>query len=146
MKPLFRRKAREKAIQALYAWQTSGNSIKKIASQFLEDQNMNNVDLEYFNNLITGVSTDYKYIDNTIEPYLSRTPNQLDPIEKTILRIAFYELLKRKDIPYKVSINESIELAKIFGSKDSHKFINGVLDKAAIKIRSNFNNSKTKIL
>ncbi|CAL4324669.1 Transcription antitermination protein NusB [Buchnera aphidicola (Eriosoma lanigerum)] len=137
MKPLFRRKAREKAIQALYAWQTSGNNINNIESHFLEEQNMNNVDLEYFKNLIIGVSQNYQYIDKKIQPYLFRTAKQLDLIEKTILRIAFYELFKRNDIPYKVSINEGIELAKMFGSKDSHKFINGVLDKAVINIKLN---------
>ncbi|XRX42723.1 MAG: transcription antitermination factor NusB [Buchnera aphidicola (Eriosoma harunire)] len=134
MKPLYRRKAREKAIQALYAWNASGEHIKTIELQFLEEENMNNVDIPYFKNLIQGVTENYKYIDDKIKLYLLRKIQQLDPIEKTILRIAFYELLNRNDIPYKVSINESIELAKTFGSKDSHKFINGVLDKAAISM------------
>ena len=71
-----------------------------------------------------------------MKPYLFRSLKELGQIEKAILRISFYELYKRNDIPYKVSINEGIELAKLFGSEDSHKFINGVLDKAALTIAS----------
>ncbi|XRY30801.1 MAG: transcription antitermination factor NusB [Buchnera aphidicola (Tetraneura akinire)] len=131
-----RRKARRYALQALYAWKTSGNDINIIKLQFLEEKKMNHVDVIYFKKLILGVAKNYSYIDKKIQPYLSRTSKQVDPIEKTILRIAFYELLIRNDIPYKVSINEGIELAKTFGAQDSHKFINGVLDKAASKIKS----------
>ncbi|HET9678765.1 MAG TPA: transcription antitermination factor NusB [Buchnera sp. (in: enterobacteria)] len=131
-----RRKARRYALQALYAWKTSGNDINNIKLQFLEEKKMNHVDVIYFKKLILGVVKNYSYIDKKIKPYLSRTSKQVDPIEKTILRIAFYELLIRNDIPYKVSINEGIELAKTFGAQDSHKFINGVLDKAASKIKS----------
>lgn len=131
-----RRQARRYALQALYAWKTSGNDINVIKLQFLEEKKMNHVDVVYFKKLILGVVKNYNYIDKKIQPYLSRTSKQVDPIEKTILRIAFYELLIRNDIPYKVSINEGIELAKTFGAQDSHKFINGVLDKAASKIKS----------
>ncbi|CAL4043522.1 Transcription antitermination protein NusB [Buchnera aphidicola (Tetraneura ulmi)] len=134
-----RRKARKYALQALYAWKTSGNDINLIKLQFLQEKNMHCVDVIYFKKIILGVVKNYNYIDKKIKPYLSRTSKQVDPIEKTILRIAFYELLIRNDIPYKVLINEGIELAKIFGAQDSHKFINGVLDKAASKIKKNIN-------
>lgn len=137
MKPASRRKARACALQMLYSWEISHNDIKKSAIQYLKERNKNNIDVIYFYELILGVTNDCKKIDNLMKPYLSRSLKELGQIEKAILRISFYELYKRNDIPYKVSINEGIELAKLFGAEDSHKFINGVLDKAALKIRYN---------
>ncbi|HXK00515.1 MAG TPA: transcription antitermination factor NusB [Buchnera sp. (in: enterobacteria)] len=137
MNPNARRKARECIIQVLYSWQISKNNIYYIISQFLEDQNIKTIDINYFNELIIGIVKHSQYIDELIRPYLSRTLEDVGQIEKAILRLSFYELLKRSDIPYKVSINEGIELAKSFGAADSHKFINGVLDKAAGKLRVN---------
>ncbi|QIE02147.1 transcription antitermination factor NusB [Buchnera aphidicola] len=137
MKPTYRRKARACALQMLYSWEISKNNIKESAIQFLKEINKKNIDISYFYELIIGVTCHYQNIDNLIKPYLFRSLKELGHIEKAILRISFYELYKRKDIPYKVSINEGIELAKLFGSEDSHKFINGVLDKVAFKIRYN---------
>ncbi|CAL4043724.1 transcription antitermination factor NusB [Buchnera aphidicola] len=139
MKPNSRRKARECIIQALYSWQISKNNIRYIVSQFLEEKNIKEIDINYFHELIMGIVNHCQVIDELIRPYLSRTLEEVGQIEKAILRLSFYELLKRSDIPYKVSINESIELAKSFGAEDSHKFINGVLDKAAWKLRINKN-------
>ncbi|BBI01353.1 N utilization substance protein B [Buchnera aphidicola (Nipponaphis monzeni)] len=136
MKITPRRRARECAVQLLYSWQMTNNSIQDIEMQFLEDQKIEGVDLIYFKELIKGIHENYQYLDKLMLPHISRTLKQLGQIEKAILRIAFYELSKRYDIPPKVSINESIELAKSFGANKSHKFINGVLDKAALKIRS----------
>lgn len=135
MKPNSRRKARECIIQVLYSWQISKNNIHYIISQFLEEKNIKKIDIHYFHEIIIGIVKNCKYIDELIRPFLSRTLEEVGQIEKSILRLSFYELLKRLDIPYRVSINESIELAKSFGAEDSHKFINGVLDKAAWKIR-----------
>ncbi|ANZ22652.1 N utilization substance protein B [Buchnera aphidicola (Diuraphis noxia)] len=135
MKPSFRRKARTCALQILYSWEISHNNIKESAREFLKEKNQKNIDIQYFYELIFGITRNCKNIDNLMKPYLFRSLKELGHIEKAILRIAFYELYNRKDIPYKVSINEGIELAKLFGSKDSHKFINGVLDKAAVKIK-----------
>ncbi|MXP67586.1 transcription antitermination factor NusB [Pantoea sp. Aalb] len=135
MNPVFRRRARECAVQALYSWQLSNNNIFDVECQFIKEQNIKNVDIRYFRELLLGVVNNSIYLDYLIKPYLSRTLESLDPIEKVILRIAVYELSKRYDIPYKVAINESIELAKIFGAEESHKFINGVLDKLAPNIR-----------
>ncbi|QCI24503.1 transcription antitermination factor NusB [Buchnera aphidicola (Muscaphis stroyani)] len=135
MKPSFRRKARACALQMLYSWEISKNEIKNSAVQFLKEKNKKNIDIPYFYELIVGITFDCENIDNLMQPYLSRTLKELGQIEKAILRISFYEMYKRTDIPYKVSINEGIELAKLFGSEDSHKFINGVLDKAALKIK-----------
>ncbi|QCI20011.1 MAG: transcription antitermination factor NusB [Buchnera aphidicola (Brevicoryne brassicae)] len=140
MKPSSRRKARARALQILYSWEISHNNIKESAIQFLKERNQKNIDITYFYDLIFGITRNCKNIDNLMKPYLFRSLKELGQIEKAILRISFYELYNRKDIPYKVSINEGIELAKLFGSKDSHKFINGVLDKAAIKIRYNKTN------
>ncbi|BAP58755.1 transcription antitermination factor NusB [Candidatus Tachikawaea gelatinosa] len=135
MKYSARRRAREYALQALYSWQISKNDIYDIENQFLKNKDIKNVDLKYCKDLIIGVYKNIKYVDQLMIPYLSRNLYKLDQIEKAILRIAFYELFKRNDIPYKVAINEGIELAKIFGAKDSHKFINGVLDKAVQKAK-----------
>ncbi|XBC44255.1 MAG: transcription antitermination factor NusB [Buchnera aphidicola (Schlechtendalia peitan)] len=135
MKPTARRKARECAVQALYSWQISNNNINEIEQQFYEKKNINNIDKIYFHELIIEITNNQKHLDLLMTPYLSRSVNALGQIEKAILRISFYELEKRHDIPYKVTINEGIELAKLFGAEESHKFINGVLDKAALKIR-----------
>ncbi|XBC40650.1 MAG: transcription antitermination factor NusB [Buchnera aphidicola (Nurudea yanoniella)] len=135
MKPQARRKARECAVQALYSWQLSKNNIYEIENQFYERDNLQNIDKIYFHELIIEITNNQKYLDSLMIPYLSRTIHELGHIEKAILRISFYELEKRHDIPFKVTINEGIELAKRFGAEESHKFINGVLDKAAAKIR-----------
>ncbi|WWP00537.1 MAG: transcription antitermination factor NusB [Candidatus Dasytiphilus stammeri] len=137
MNPLKRRRARECAIQAIYSWQLSGNKIAEVY-QFIKEQNLNfkEVDQIYFNELIGGVTDNYIALDNLMQPCLmTRRINEIGNIEKAILRISIYELSKRQDIPYKVVINEGIELAKIFGAEDSHKFVNGVLNNAAKKIR-----------
>jgi len=137
MKPKTRRRAREQAVQALYSWQISNNNINEILNQFQKKQIITEIDKIYFYELVIGISKNLKYLDKLMIPYLSRAINELGQIEKAILRISFFELDKRHDIPYKVTINESIELAKLFGAKDSHKFINGVLDKASCKLRKN---------
>ncbi|CAL4323950.1 Transcription antitermination protein NusB [Buchnera aphidicola (Thelaxes suberi)] len=137
MKSKSRRKAREYVLQALYSWQISKNHIQTVMNQFNKKIKKNNADSKYFYELIIGIFQHHLKIDEFMKPYLSRTIDKLGQIERAILRIAFYELLNRDDIPYKVSINEGIELAKLFGAEDSHKFINGVLDKAAIAIRLN---------
>ncbi|QCI22895.1 transcription antitermination factor NusB [Buchnera aphidicola] len=137
MKPSSRRKARACALQMLYSWEISHNNIKESAIEFLKEKNTNNIDMAYFYELIIGITCKCEDIDNLMKPYLFRSLKELGHIERAILRISFYELHKRNDIPYKVSINEGIELAKLFGSEDSHKFINGVLDKAAFKMGYN---------
>lgn len=137
IKPKARRKAREYAVQALYSWQLSNNNINDILNQFRKKKEIKNIDQVYFFELIVGVTENSKHLDTLMTPYLSRAISELGQIEKAILRISFFELDKRHDIPYKVTINESIELAKLFGAKDSHKFINGVLDKASFILRKN---------
>lgn len=137
MKPAARRRARECAVQALYSWQLSNNDIADIAVQFLAEQDTSDVDVTYFRELYASAATNAQKLDKLMEPYLSRQLEELGHVERAVLRIALFELSKRQDVPYKVAINEAIELAKTFGAEESHKFINGVLDKVAPEIRPN---------
>lgn len=135
MKPTARRRARECVVQAIYCWQLSKNDIADVESQFLTEQDVTNVDIRYFRELLAGIATMADQLDALMTPYLSRQLDKLGQVERAILRLSLYELSKRQDVPYKVAINEGIELAKIFGAEDSHKFVNGVLDKVGPTIR-----------
>ncbi len=135
MKVSARRKARELAVQGIYSWQMSKNDIAQVELALATSNNMHQVDMVYFQAILRGVSQDAERLDGIIKPYLGRLPEELDPIEKAILRVATFELVERVDVPYRVIINEAIELAKVFGAEDSHKFINGALDKAVRKLR-----------
>ena len=131
MKVSPRRRARECAVQALYSWYISQNSIEQVELAFVTDQDMNGVDMPYFRKLLRGTVENIDAIDHSLRPYLDRAENKVDPIERTILRLSGYELQFELDVPYKVVINEGIEVAKVFGSDDSHKYVNGILDKLA---------------
>jgi transcription antitermination protein NusB len=135
LKPSARTKARELAVQAVYSWQMSNNPVEQIELSIATSNNMEKVDATYFCELLRAVVKDVANLDVKIKPYLGRLPEELDPVEKAILRIATYELIGRIDVPYKVVINEAIELAKLFGAEESHKFVNGVLDKAVKTLR-----------
>ncbi|WP_105169021.1 transcription antitermination factor NusB [Pseudoalteromonas sp. T1lg23B] len=135
MKPAARRKARILALQAVYSWQLSGNPIADIEQQMLIENDVSKVDVEYFKDLARGVAVNQKQLDEIVKPHLSRPFDDLDEVERAVLRVSAYELKFREDVPYKVAINEGIELAKMFGAEDSHKFVNGVLDKAVKDIR-----------
>ena len=130
MKPAARRKSRKLAVQAIYSWQLSGNPMGEIEQQMLLENNVSKVDVEYFRDLISGVATHTEKLDDLIRPHIDRPFKDIDLVEKAICRLGSYELKFRLDVPVKVAINESIELAKVFGAEDSHKFVNGVLDKA----------------
>lgn len=135
MKPAARRKARILALQAVYSWQLSGNPVADIEQQMLIENDVSKVDVEYFKDLARGVAINVKQLDELVKPHLSRPFEDLDEVERAVLRLSAYELKFREDVPYKVAINEGIELAKIFGAEDSHKFVNGVLDKAVKAVR-----------
>ncbi|CNI26384.1 MULTISPECIES: transcription antitermination factor NusB [Yersinia] len=135
MKPAARRRARECAVQALYSWQLSKNDIADVELQFLSEQDVKDVDIAYFRELLSGVAVNAASLDALMAPVLSRQLEELGQVERAVLRIALFELSKRDDVPYKVAINEAIELAKTFGAEDSHKFVNGVLDKVAPMVR-----------
>ncbi|BFU59781.1 MULTISPECIES: transcription antitermination factor NusB [Rodentibacter] len=130
-KPSARRRARECAVQALYSWAISGNNVEQVELAFLLDQDMTGVDKPYFRKVFRQAVENIEDVDFIIGPYIDRTFDELDPIEKAILRLAVYELRFELDVPYKVVINEAIEVAKVFGADESHKYINGVLDKIA---------------
>ena len=129
MKPSERRKARRLAVQAIYSWQLSGNNVADVEHEFLTEQKIEDIDVAYFRELLSGTATKQAQIDELIIPHIERPFNEVSPIEKAVLRLATYELTFRKDVPYKVAINEAIELAKAFGAEDGHKFVNGILDK-----------------
>lgn len=129
MKPSERRKARRLAVQAIYSWQLSGNNIADVEHEFLTEQSLDGVDVAYFRELFSGVATKKTQLDELIIPHLERPIDEVSPVEKAIVRLATYELTFRKDVPFKVAINEAIELAKAFGADESHKFVNGLLDK-----------------
>ncbi len=129
MKPSERRKARRLAVQAIYSWQLSGNNVADVEHEFLTEQKTDGVDISYFRELLSGTTSKCGQLDELIVPHLERPFDEVSPIEKSILRLAAYELSFRKDVPFKVAINEAIELAKAFGAEDGHKFVNGILDK-----------------
>ena len=126
-----RRRARRRALQALYQWHLTGQDVGEILEQFHEVQDFSNVDTELFATLVRKVSKEQARIDEKIEPFLDRPINQLDVIEHVILSIGAYELLYSIEVPHQVVIDEAVNLAKMFGAEQGHSFINGVLDKAA---------------
>ena len=130
-KPSARRRARECAVQALYSWAVSGNTAEQVELAFVLDQDLEGVDKPYFRKLFRQTVENIETVDFAISPYIDRAFDELDPIEKAILRLAVYELRFESDVPYKVVINEALEVAKVFGADESHKYINGVLDKIA---------------
>lgn len=130
-----RRKARRFATQALYQWQMTGDSLSGIETQFRTDNDMRKTDVAYFHEILHGVPECMNELDTAFSPFLDRDLNDLDQVERAILRLSTYELLKRIDVPYRVVINEGIELAKMFGATESHKYVNGILDKVAQRAR-----------
>ncbi|MBR9859059.1 MAG: transcription antitermination factor NusB [Gammaproteobacteria bacterium] len=135
MKPSERRKARRLATQAIYQWQMTKDNVADIAQQFALEQDTKGVDLDYFRDLLFGVSVHVKELDAVFSPYLSRPLAELDIVDKAVLRLATYELTRREDVPYRVVINEAIELAKAFAADESHRFVNGVLDKVIKQLK-----------
>ncbi|MER3546175.1 MAG: transcription antitermination factor NusB [Rhodanobacteraceae bacterium] len=129
--PAARSRARRRALQALYAWQMSGSSSRAVIEQFRHEQDMQVADLEYFEDLVRGVDAHRAELDAGLAPFLDRGIEQVDPIERATLRLGAYELKYRQDVPYRVVLNEAIELVKRFGSEHGHTYVNGVLDKLA---------------
>ena len=135
LNPALRRKARQMAMQALYQWELASSSLVSIEREFREDNDMQMVDAEYFSELLHQVPGMKTELDDHIKPLLDRAMHELTPVELTILRLSAYELLERPDVPYRVIINEGVELAKTFGATDGHKYVNGILDKLAGEVR-----------
>lgn len=130
-----RRKARRVILQALYQWLITSDAPLGIAKQYKEET-PGKVDWEYFTEVFLEIPKCVETLDEHLNPMLDRKPEALDPIEKSLLYLGCYELAFRIDVPYRVVINECVELAKVFGATDGHKYINGVLDKLAKKLRA----------
>lgn len=134
--PALRSKARHYAMQALYQWQMTKMPLNTIEAEYRTDNDMSKVDVDYLHELVHNVPANISIIETDFLPHLTDiTLEQIDPISLAILRLSCYELRFRLDVPYKVVINEGLNLAKRFGATDSHKFINGVLDKVAPRVR-----------
>jgi transcription antitermination protein NusB len=130
-----RAKARRLALQGLYQWQLSGTAANEVIAELNASQNIKDVDSEYFETLLRGVTADSDALQALFQPHLDRPAAQVDPIERGILLIGTFELKERIDVPYRVVLNEAMELAKGFGAEDSHKYINAVLDKTSAGLR-----------
>ncbi|MDQ7073703.1 MAG: transcription antitermination factor NusB [Gammaproteobacteria bacterium] len=140
--PHARRMARRKALQALYQWQMSGDNLADIREQFSHSQaDMHKADPDYFIELVEEVPKALSLLDALITPHIDRTIEQVDPVERAVLRLGAYELRYRLEIPHRVVINEWVELSKLFGADQSHKFINGVLDKVSKQARKSERNA-----
>lgn len=131
-----RSQARHHAVQALYQWQMTGQNIKEIHNQFLEEQDVKEFDVNYFETLLSGIPANLSSLDEILGLFLDRSIESVDPVERAILRLGTYELQNHLEVPYRVVINEGVELAKVFGAEQGHKYVNGVLDKIAHKLRS----------
>jgi N utilization substance protein B len=130
-----RRRSRELALQGLYAWQLSGDDATGLQAQLAESGGFGKADAKYFARLLQGTIEHAGALERLIEPTLDRKLKELSPVERGILLLAAFELKNVPDIPYKVVINEAVELAKSFGGTDGHKYVNGVLDKLASTLR-----------
>lgn len=133
-----RSQARHLAVQAIYQWQLAGQSVEKVISHMLveADSSPKKLDVEYFRQLVHGIVAQVSELDEALKPHLSRALDSVDPVERAVLRLATYELKNNMEVPYRVVINEYVELAKTFGADQGHKFVNGVLDKASKDLRA----------
>ncbi len=130
-----RRKARHYGVQALYRWQVNGGSPNEIEAEFRTEYDLNQTDREYFRAILEGVIYQQPEIDAAFAEFLDRDITEMTPVELALLRQGVFELKDRLDVPYKVVISEAVALAKKFGATDGHKFINGVLDRVAGRLR-----------
>lgn len=130
-----RRRARRRALQALYQWQITDDTAAAIIDQFCQEQNFEGVDKEYFQTLVREVVANREGLDEVLRPHVKRADISLDQMERVILRLGACELLHHSEIPYRVIIDEAVELAHRFGAEQAHTFINGVLDRLAREVR-----------
>jgi N utilization substance protein B len=131
-----KQKARKLSVQALYSWELGGIDLQTIEVNFHIENDMSKVDTDLFKTLLFEVPKNLTKIDEAYQPHLDREQDQLDPVSRSILRITTYELLFSIEVPYKVAINEGVNLAKTFAPTDAYKFINGVLDRVAAQTRA----------
>jgi transcription antitermination protein NusB len=128
--------SRRLAMQALYQWQMTGQTFSELRHQFATEEEYADVDPEYFVELLRGVLEDMAALDARLGELIDRPVTQLDPVEHAVLLLGLHELQHKLDVPYRVVINEGVELAKKFGATEGHKFINAVLDRAARALRA----------
>ncbi|MBT5231861.1 MAG: transcription antitermination factor NusB [Methylococcales bacterium] len=131
-----RSKARQCLVQALYEWQMSGSALSQIEADFLANPHNKNMEAGFFKKLLHAIPKGTNELDDHLSKVLDRKVDELDLVEKAILRLGVYELLHKPEVPYRVVINEGVELAKVFGADKSHRYINGVLDKMASALRA----------
>ena len=131
-----RKRARRRVLQALYQWQITGQKADEILAQFRAVQDMNGVDEPYFEELLRGIVAGQEGLDAELLPFLDRPIGQVDLMERVVLRIGAYELLNRPELPFRVVLDECVDLAHRFGSEQGHTYVNAVLDKAARQWRS----------
>ncbi len=131
-----RGKSREAALKGLYQWQLAGMEAKAIASYLEQEEEFGKLDIPYFSTLLEGTIGGSEQLKEALQPCLDRPFSELSPVEAAILLMGAYELVHQADIPYRVVINEAVELAKRYGGTDGHKYVNGVLDKLASRLRS----------
>ena len=131
-----RHQARRLALQALYQWQVTGDDIGDISSQFVTENDSDKYDIDYFRDLFQGVPTHLDELDRELQPLIDRDIERVDLVERAALRLGVYELLHHPEVPFRVIINESVELAKVFGADKGYRYVNGVLDKVSHKVRA----------
>ncbi len=132
---LARTNARKCVVQALYQWQVTDQSLDAIEQQFIDEDRLKKAQKSYFSELFNEIPKQLDKIDLVLSEFVDRPIEQINLVERAVLRVGVFEILNRLDIPYRVILNESINLAKCFGAEGSHKYINGVLDKIAQKNR-----------
>ncbi|HLY96326.1 MAG: transcription antitermination factor NusB [Sideroxydans sp.] len=130
-----RHRARELAMQGIYEWRLSGKSATLIEKGTRDEKSLGRYDVELFSQLLRGVIAQHETLSSQIAPHLDRKVEELSPVEFSVLLLGAYELTQHPEVPYRVVINEAVELAKTFGGSDGHKFVNGVLDKLAAQVR-----------
>lgn len=129
-------RARRSAVQALYQWEMTQSSMEDVISEFMNERSeLKKADIEYFCELLKGTAGKFNELNEEIKPFLDRQLPELDPVERAVLLVGVYELMFHPELPWRVVVNESVELAKMFGAEQSHKYVNGVLDKIARKVR-----------
>lgn len=130
-----RRRARRRALQALYQWQINDDSAAAIIEQFREEQSFDGVDEAYFQTLVREVVANREALDQALAPHVERVDASLDQMERVVLRLGACELIHHPETPYRVIIDEAVELTHRFGSEQAHTFVNGVLDRLSREVR-----------
>lgn len=131
-----RRRARELAMQGIYQWRLTGCSAAEVEKHIRGEKNLGRFDADFFSTLLRGVLAQHAALEAAVVPHLDRAADELSPVEFSIMLLGAYELMHHPEIPYRVVINEAVELAKTFGGTDGHKYVNGVLDKLAAQVRA----------